>query len=62
MYRYRWNPIEQPSNLSYETLVEKYKFYKYVQKWNLEPVNNELLDKIQDLRDEIVYRDTGIIN
>ena len=58
MYRYKWNHFEKPCMLSYKDLVEKYKFYKFVQKWDVNQNNNELLDKIQDLRDEIIDRDT----
>ena len=55
MLRYKWNQLEEPSKLSDQALVEKYIFYKFCYKWHF-PSDNELLDKIQDLRDEITRR------
>ena len=61
MYRYKWNLAEQPNRLTDHELVEKYNFYKFVQKWAHQP-DNELLDKIQDLAAEIHQRNTLINN
>lgn len=55
MLRYKWSPKEEPSKLKDEELIEKYKFYKFVQKWQQED-RNELLDQIQDLYNEIEKR------
>lgn len=55
MLRYKWNKYESPENLKDKDLIEKYQFYKFVQKY-MEDGNNHLLDQIQDLRDEIDKR------
>jgi len=55
MLRYKWNRFECPYMLKDTDLVEKYHFYKFVQRY-MEDGNNRLLDQIQDLRDEIDKR------
>ena len=55
MLRYKWNYFERPDVLKDTDLVEKYRFYKLVQRY-MEDGNNRLLDQIQDLRDEIDKR------
>lgn len=61
MFRYKWNQLEKPTKLTDTDLVEKYKFYKFCYKWAFAP-DNELLDKIQDLVDEIRRRQLNLDN
>lgn len=56
MSRIKWNPLEHPSKLTDEQLVEKYNFYRFVLAWTAENERNEIYDRIADLVDEMKNR------
>ena len=54
MYRYNWCLMDRPQELKTEVLEEKLGFYRFLRFWN--PDDNELLDRIQDILDELTKR------
>ena len=54
MYRYNWCLMDRPQELKTEVLEDKLRFYRFLRFWN--PDDNELLDKIQDIKEELTKR------
>ena len=53
MYRYK-NWVVKPEEMKTEELLNDLKFYRFLRE--LEPNDNELLDRIQDILDELTKR------
>ena len=54
MYRYNWCLMDRPQELKTEDLEEKLRFYRFLRFWN--PDDNELLDRICDIKEELTKR------
>lgn len=55
-YQYNWASCDEPAKLSNKILMDKFDLYRFVDTYGQGQDHNELLDKLQDLHDEMVRR------